>query len=115
MAAEAASRDLDCCGAHTSLAARAAEPSVESTMTAVRASVVIATRDRPEELEACLRSVRRACGDHDEIIVVDSASVDGDGVRKVAGAFGARFYRSEVVGSAHARNVGIRNARGSIV
>ena len=81
----------------------------------VRASVISASRDRPDELQLCLRSIRQAVTADDEIIVVDSASADAEGVRRVAASSGARYIRTEAGGSAKARNAGIQQARGDII
>jgi glycosyltransferase involved in cell wall biosynthesis len=77
--------------------------------------VVIATRDRPEELRQCLRSVRSALSGDDEIIVVDSASRDAQHVARVAADAGAVLIRSERSGSARARNIGARRAHGEFI
>ena len=81
----------------------------------MRASVVVASRDRPDELRACLRSVLQAVSSEDEIIVVDSASADPEAVRSVALASGARYVRSQLGGSARARNLGVQLARGEFI
>jgi GT2 family glycosyltransferase len=81
----------------------------------IRASVVVATRNRPLELQACLETISRAAGPDDEIIVVDSASADGEAVCSIAASSGARYIRTESVGSAKARNLGIGCARGEVV
>jgi glycosyltransferase involved in cell wall biosynthesis len=80
-----------------------------------RASVVIATRDRPEALARCLASVRTAMTERDELIVVDSASSDGGQVERVAGAAGGRCLRLDQRGSARARNFGAAQAGGSFL
>jgi glycosyltransferase involved in cell wall biosynthesis len=81
----------------------------------VRASVIVASRDRPDELQLCLASIRQAVTVDDEIIVVDSASADAEAVRRVAASSGARYIRTEMGGSAKARNAGIQHARGGII
>jgi glycosyltransferase involved in cell wall biosynthesis len=80
-----------------------------------RATVVIASQDRPEELRQCLNSVLRSVTSEDEVIVVDSASADPDAVSAVASTAGVRLIRSERAGSARARNIGVRHSRGEIV
>jgi GT2 family glycosyltransferase len=77
-------------------------------------SVVIATRDRPERLEACLDAVGKALRSQDELIVVDSASTDGRPAA-VAARAGARVVRCEQPGASRARNAGWRVARHSVV
>ena len=76
---------------------------------------MIASRDRPRELIDCLRSVQAAISPADEIIVVDSASQDLSATESAANSFGAIFIRSELPGSARARNLGVASARGEFV
>jgi glycosyltransferase involved in cell wall biosynthesis len=78
-------------------------------------SVVVPTRDRPEMLARCLQSVVKAIGPEDELIVVDSASKDADGVERTAVAFGARLIRSDLPGAGRARNVGWQAAGHELV
>ncbi|HVB27598.1 MAG TPA: glycosyltransferase family A protein [Mycobacteriales bacterium] len=78
-------------------------------------SVVVATRDRPERLRRCLTSVRAALAELDELIVVDSASVDQEAVEAEARATGARYLRLERPGVNRARNAGWRTARHPLV
>src|SRR3954447_5801827 len=80
-----------------------------------RASVVIATRNRPEMLARCLASVRGSMCSSDELIVVDSASTEPAEVERVALEAGARFFRAIRPGSALARNLGAAHARGSFL
>jgi glycosyltransferase involved in cell wall biosynthesis len=74
-----------------------------------RLSVVVPTRDRPEFLDRCLRSLRQSLRDGDELIVADSASSDPR-VREVAQAHGAVYVRCDVPGASLARNAGWRAA-----
>lgn len=84
-------------------------------------SIVIPTYNRKEVLEKCLRSLddqefRRA--DY-EIIVVDDGSNDGTVILldKLSKGLDAalRYFRQENKGPASARNLGIKNAKGSII
>lgn len=77
-------------------------------------SVVVPTRDRPEQLRACLTAVRRSLRAGDELIVVDSASRNED-VEAVARAAGASYARCEVPGASRARNHGAARAVHEIV
>lgn len=70
-------------------------------------SVVVPTRDRPEQLSRCLVSLRAELTGCDELIVVDSASSPPV---SVAGAL-----RCDRPGAALARNVGWRAARAPLV
>jgi GT2 family glycosyltransferase len=78
------------------------------------ASLVICTRDRPEELARCLASLSQQTLTPSEIIVVDNASRD-DRTRKVALAAGTTYIREDRPGLDFARNAGVRAASGDIV
>jgi glycosyltransferase involved in cell wall biosynthesis len=77
--------------------------------------VVVPTRDRPEQLERCLRSVRAALRDDDELIVVDSASRGAAAVAAVVARSGARLVRCTLPGVDRARNAGWRAAGHDVV
>jgi glycosyltransferase involved in cell wall biosynthesis len=78
-------------------------------------SVVVPTRDRPDMLARCLASLVTACRPDDEILVVDSASVDGAAVSAVAANAGVKLLRCERAGASLARNTGWRVARHDLV
>jgi GT2 family glycosyltransferase len=78
-------------------------------------TVVVPTRDRSARLAGCLQSIGLALHDHDELVVVDSASVDAEAVARVALANGARLIRCERPGVDIARNAGWRAAEHAIV
>jgi GT2 family glycosyltransferase len=85
-------------------------------------SVVIATRDRPEQLLACLRSLHRSApppGWAVEVIVVDNGGYDRAikaSVLRLAGdTFAVTFLGEARRGKAVAVNTGTAAARGSIV
>jgi GT2 family glycosyltransferase len=80
----------------------------------VSASVVICTRDRPDELTACLASLPRQSCRPREIIVVDNASRDRR-TRDVALAAGVVYIREERPGLDIARNTGVLRATSDIV
>jgi GT2 family glycosyltransferase len=71
-------------------------------------TVVVPTRDRPQQLETCLASLRTALQEADELVVADSASSDAAAVASVAAAAGATLVRCEVRGVGRARNAGWR-------
>lgn len=77
-------------------------------------SVVVATRDRPEHLVACLDALCASTADGDEIIVVDSGS-RGSATWKVSQAYPVRFLRCERPGASLARNTGWRASQSPIV
>ncbi len=78
------------------------------------ASVVICTRDRPDELSICLSSLPRQSYPPREIIVVDNASRD-QRTRNVALAAGVTYVREDRPGLDIARNTGALRAAGDIV
>ncbi len=78
------------------------------------ASVVICTRDRPDELARCLASLPAQSYPAHEVIVVDNASRD-ERTRDVALAAGATYVREHRAGLDVARNAGARRATADIV
>ena len=77
-------------------------------------SVLICTKDRPEELARCLASVPKQSLPPVEIIVVDNASA-GDATRRVVEAAGATYVREDKIGLDHARNAAVRAAKTEFV
>ena len=77
-------------------------------------SVVVATRDRPEQLHDCLVSLRDSVAAGDEVIVVDSCSSD-DRTAEVARIFEVQLVRCDRPGASLARNAGWRRARHGVV
>lgn len=78
-------------------------------------SIVVPTRDRPEMLERCLKSLMAAMRPTDELIVVDSASRDPEAVARAANAHGAKVLRSDLPGATRARNIGWRAAENELI
>ena len=82
-------------------------------------SVIIATRERPESLAACLRAFERVSYPQYEIIVVDNAPATEATRDLILGNFEAnpciRYAREEHPGLGWAHNCGLRYARGEIV
>ncbi|MER6418829.1 glycosyltransferase [Streptomyces sp. NPDC001137] len=80
-------------------------------------SVIVATHDRPEQLNRCLQSLLRQDYPEFEIIVVDNAPADGAAEALVRGVFRGRvrYVREPVAGLARAHNRGVSRARGSVV
>lgn len=83
-------------------------------MTRAPATVVLCSRDRPDQLAAALPGVRAALGPEDRALVVDSASA-GPATREVAEAAGFEVIRAGRPGLSHARNVGLAHASTPIV
>ncbi len=72
-------------------------------------SLLICTKDRPDELARCLASIPNQSLPPVEVIVVDNASA-GDGTRRVVEAAGATYVREDRVGLDFARNAAVRAA-----
>jgi glycosyltransferase involved in cell wall biosynthesis len=79
-----------------------------------RVSVVICTRDRPQELAQCLQSLTAQEQTAEQILVVDNAS-KSDETRRVATEAGVDYVREDRPGLDIARNTGARNSRGDII
>lgn len=88
--------------------------SEERKIASFSASVVICTRDRPNELQTCLSSLPKQSYPPREIIVVDNASSDRR-TRDVALAAGVIYVREDRPGLDIARNTGARRATSEIV
>jgi glycosyltransferase involved in cell wall biosynthesis len=76
--------------------------------------VVVCTRDRVELLRQALPRIVAVLRPQDELVVVDSASVDA-GVSVVAVEAGARVLRADRPGLGRARNVGWRAATRPVI
>lgn len=88
------------------LLANTADPSV---------SVVVCTRDRPEQLKRCLGSLQNLTHNPEEILVVDNAP-GSDETRDLVSQFpDVRYIREPKPGLDVARNRGIHKASGDIV
>ncbi|MER9757145.1 glycosyltransferase family 2 protein [Mesorhizobium sp. M0166] len=98
----------------TPIKAAAAPRLTPQVLNLPRASVVICTRDRPNELRRCLSSLPQQSVPPAEIIVVDNAST-GSETREVAVAAGAIYVREDRPGLDIARNRGAERACSEIV
>ncbi len=79
-------------------------------------SVVVPTRDRPEQLRKCLAALVDQARPADEIIVVDDASRDPAAVcAVVAPVPAARLVAGAGRGPAAARNRGVAEAEGAVI
>jgi len=79
-------------------------------------SVIIASYDRPHDLERCLRSLAGQTYPDYEIVVVDDASPQREAYESLARGYGARLVRHEVNrGQAAGRNRGVRESRGDLI
>ena len=83
-------------------------------------SVIVPTRDRPEQVRACVRSIL-ACEyprDRFEVLVVDNVPRDGltrAAVTGLAGSGPVRYLSEDKSGSASARNRALPEARGEFL
>ena len=78
------------------------------------ASVVICTRDRPDQLQRCLASVSQQTYPAREIVVVDNAPRD-ERTKAVTEEAHAIYVREDRAGLGYARNAGARRATSDIV
>lgn len=83
------------------------------------ASVIVATRNRPELLQRCLQALLALRYPHYEIIIVDNApstSATADLIEQSYQHISqVRYVREDCPGLSHARNRGIQEARGEIL
>lgn len=94
---------------------RALSPSV-TPAAPPRASVVVATRDRPAALRRCLAALERQTLAPLEVVVVDDGSRDVEAVSRAVGrSRSARLVHGGGAGPAAARNAGAASARGAVV
>ena len=107
-------REIVAAGVDQEALERAKQGAITKPTTALTASVVICTRDRPGPLEQCLASLSAQTLKPDQVIVVDNGS-SGEQTRAVAMAAGATYLREDRLGLDIARNVGARHARGDVV
>ena len=74
-------------------------------------TVVICTRDRPAELERCLRAVRQIEYPRFDVLVVDNAPSKAP-AREAAERWAARYVAEPIRGLSRARNRGALESRG---
>jgi len=77
-------------------------------------SLVICTRDRPQELNRCLASLPSQHRQPDQVVVIDNASRTNE-TRAVTERHGAIYVREDRPGLDIARNRGVEASRGDIV
>lgn len=78
-------------------------------------SVVIATRNRPEQLARCLRSLQNLSQPAHELIVIDNAPCSDATRQLVAEIPGVKYVLEPRPGLSVARNTGIRHCTGDII
>jgi GT2 family glycosyltransferase len=83
------------------------------------ASVVVATRDRPESVSRCLASLLALDYPSFEVVLVDNAAATSATRELVAGQFGGnanlKYVHEDQPGLAAAHNRGVSEARGSVI
>jgi GT2 family glycosyltransferase len=77
-------------------------------------SVIVCTRDRPEQLEKCLRGISEQTLKPFEIIVVDNAPLNGT-AEEVSRQWGAKYVLEARLGLSRSRNTGAREASAEVV
>jgi glycosyltransferase involved in cell wall biosynthesis len=106
-------------GISTSITPACQEERERSLANAPFASVIVATRNRPELLQRCLKALLALRYPHYEIIVVDNAPSTTATADLIERAYGhtpqVRYVREDRQGLSHARNRGIQEARGEIL
>lgn len=78
-------------------------------------SVVIITKDRPLELEDCLKSIENQSLLPDEVIIVDSSTTDVSEITKKYNSLNIVCFSSFEGGTSKARNYGIEHANADII
>jgi GT2 family glycosyltransferase len=78
-------------------------------------SVIVCTRNRPEQLARCLRSLQNLSQPPQEIIVVDNAPSDDATRQLVAQMPGIQYVLEPRPGLSVARNTGIHHSTGDII
>ncbi len=77
-------------------------------------TVLVATRNRPDQLRVALAAIAAAAPPGTDVLVVDSAG-DTDATRAVAAAAGVRYVRADLPGLSVARNLGARATRAAVI
>lgn len=78
-----------------------------------RVTVIICTRDRPQQLECCLEGLRAQQFRDFDVLVVDNGISEATG--EICRAHGVSCIREPAPGLTRARNLGARAARGELV
>jgi len=82
----------------------------------MKISVIIPTKNRPEELKSCLKSISRQTKRPDEIIIVYAGSQpDVKGLTELIGKIKLRFFRNQKMIMTHGKNIGLNKAIGDII
>lgn len=81
----------------------------------MKISVIIATKDRPKQLDNCLKSVFLNNYSDYEVIVVDSSEAHFEEVDRICKKYGAIYIYAPQASKAKACNIGIYKAKGKIL
>jgi len=88
-------------------------------MVAMKVSVVIPTKDRPNELKECIEALLKQTRPIDELVIVDGSTSEeiSDEIKKFISGIRIPciYIREREGGLARARNIGARYAQGDIV
>ena len=79
------------------------------------ATVVVCTRDRPEDLQRCLEAFMRLPDDGQEYLVIDNCPASDATMELVKNYPKVRYIREDVPGSSTARNRALREAKHEFV
>src|SRR5215467_12069509 len=77
-------------------------------------SVVICTRNRPHQLDECLKATRGGCYPDLDILVVENG-IENEVTRRLSRKWGARYVNEPIVSLSRARNCGLRNCTSEII
>ncbi len=77
-------------------------------------SVVVCTRERPDQLRVCLDSLDALATRPAEVVVVDNSESD-ERTRRLCSEYSVRYVHEPIPGQARARNRGILQARGDLI
>lgn len=113
----AAVADIDALRVPTSILPECERRRAAVLANAPQITVIVATRERPTELQTCLVSLLEIDYPAYDIVVVDNDPVSDDTVRLVKGNFGerVRYLREDRRGLAWAHNCGLRQVEADIV
>ena len=84
----------------------------------MRTSLIICTKDRPDDLRRTLDSVRQQTRLPNEVIIVDAGSLGSLDVvmsRDTADTLHARYFQTPPVGTNYQRNIAVRESTGDVL
>jgi glycosyltransferase involved in cell wall biosynthesis len=86
----------------------------EGSTLELTSTIVICTRDRPDQLRVCLEAVARLKPPADAVLVVDNASRSDEAI-SIAQAFATCYMAEPIAGLSRARNRGLSECKTDIV